>query len=233
MPYLREMRTAILMNPLARARDSSYNAVAGLEPETREGMVVALEGLDLETLEATVSSLGVAKKRQLAPGEKPDSPEKSPLKRVRQRHHALAQAVASAPPGMTLKQVAISQGVTPDTLYRLCSDTTFKGIVANIRAGLTVQFEATLDKVKDLGDSAIDELQDRLDTDPTQFTAGQLAAIAQLSLDRSGHGPQNKTEVNVNVGFAQKLSSARQRAKQHTIDVTPNKVETDDKDPSE
>lgn len=189
----------------------------------REGMVVALEGLDLETLEANVSSLGVAKKRELAAGEKPDSPEKSPLKRVRQRHHALAQAVASAPPDAKLKDIAISQGVTPETLYRLCSDTTFKGLVDNVRAGLTVQFEATMDKIKDLGDTAIDELQERLDDDPSQFTAGQLAAIAQLSLDRSGHGPQNKTEVNVNVGFAQRLRDARQRVK--TIDVTPNKDE--------
>jgi hypothetical protein len=196
---------------------------AGGWPRKREGMDVSLEGLDLKTLGVS-APVGVERKRELRAGEKPDAAEVKPLTRVTQRHRSLAQAVARNGDKVTLKQIALEHGIIPSTLYRLCQDLTFKEMVAHFRADLEMELQDAEERMVILRDSSIDVLQARLDEDPDSFTVGQLTQLMTLTADRTGLGPSSKTDVNVNVGFAQRLNQARTRARQIEVearDVTP------------
>lgn len=174
--------------------------------------------MDLDLNFLTVGG-GVTRGRDLVPDDVGKGAEGgSPVRRLRERHHALARAVAK---GMkTDKQIAIEHGYTPQTLVRLRTDSSFQELVDFYARGFEAVQRDALDRLKDLSLEAMDELGDRLETDPDSFSNGQLMELTKLTTDRTGHGPSTKQEVNVNVGFGARLSAAAERVK--TIDITPN-----------
>lgn len=142
-----------------------------------------------------------------------------PVKRLRERHHALARAVAE---GLkTDKQIAIESGYTSATLSRLRTDPAFCELVDFYARGFEAIQRDALERLKELSLDAMGEISDRLEEDPESFSNGQLMELTKLTTDRTGFGPSSSSEVNVNVGFAKRLSAAADRAK--IIDVTPEK----------
>jgi hypothetical protein len=55
---------------------------------------------------------------------------------------------------------------------------------------------------------------------PDELSDATILQIIQVGADRTGHGPSQKSEVNIKVGLAERLSSARHRA-ELAKDITP------------
>ena len=143
-------------------------------------------------------------------------------RRIRERHHTLALAVAEGA-GKTDKQIALEHGYSPATLYRLRNDQVFMELVDHFRAGMDAAQADAFQRMTDLCADAIDEIDQRLDEKPGDFTTNQLMKLVELTADRTGFGPQTKSELNVNIGLGDKLSAARKRVEANLIDITPNK----------
>lgn len=150
-----------------------------------------------------------------------------PLKKLRQRHHALAKALAD---GVPAGEAGLLCGYTASHVSILQSDPSFKDLVKFYAASKREVYLDLHAKLASLGEDAVDELSERLEEAPEDISVGQLLEISKMSLDRSGHGPQSSTSVNVNVGLGDKLEAGRQRAlaakaqalkEARMIDITP------------
>lgn len=167
----------------------------------------------------------------LATQEERGTPAK-PLKKIRQRHHALAKALADGiPPG----EAGLLCGYTASHVSILQADPSFKDLIKFYNDSKREKYLDLHDKLAQLGEDAVDELSERLEESPDDLSVGQLLEISKMSLDRSGHGPQTSTNVNVNIGLADKLAQGRKRALEakaaalkeaQMIDITPSEDES-------
>ena len=150
-----------------------------------------------------------------------------PIKKLRQRHHALAKALAD---GIPDGEAGMLCGYTASHVSILKADPSFKDLLKFYGEKKDERYLELHDKIAALGEDAVDEITDRLESDAESFSVGQLLEVSKMALDRSGHGPQTSTNVNVNVGLADKLAQGRQRALEakakamreaQMIDITP------------
>lgn len=161
--------------------------------------------------------------------EEPRGVVASPLKRLTQRHHALARLIAE---GVTVQAAAAILGMDPGRISVLKSDPSFAELVQFYQGDVTQRY---LDKHEVLGNISMDaalELQERLeDPERRQKIADiTLVKIVEMGADRTGMGPTVKQEVNVNVNLAQRMKEARKRVEdrrniiegQVLKDVTPS-----------
>lgn len=188
--------------------------------------------LDLRTVGRASKPLVVEGVRELAPadilslqvetGERPKE-----IKKLRQRHHALAKALAS---GIPDGDAAIFCGYTQSHVSILKADPSFKELLEFYSRMQENEYRELHEKIAALGEDSVDEITQRLEDNPDDFSIGQLLEVSKLALDRSGYGPQTSTNVNVNIGLADKLAAGRQRAlkaraaalqSRNIIDVTP------------
>ncbi len=131
------------------------------------------------------------------------------LKRLSDRHHALARALASGlySPG----EAALMTGYDPSRVSILQGDPTFQELLAFYRAEKDRAFSTTQDKLASVAGSALDEIQTRLEDEPEKLSVGQLIQLAALGADRTGNGPTSTQTLNVNDNTAQRLKVARER----------------------
>jgi hypothetical protein len=151
------------------------------------------------------------------------------IKQLRQRHHALAKALTD---GIKDGEAGIICGYTASRVSILKADPTFIELMSFYALKRENSYVELHDKIANLGEDAVDEMTSRLEDDPDGLSVGQLIEIGKLALDRSGHGPQSNTTLNVNVGLSEKLAAARARtlalrADELTLvgvakDITPN-----------
>lgn len=140
----------------------------------------------------------------------------TPIKQLRARHHAIARALAMGQrPGL----VAATFGYDPSRISILQADPSFRELVEHYRGEETDALRDMRERMVGIAHEVIDELENRLETEPERIPTGALLSLLSLTADRTGHGPKTVSEVNVNVGFAERLRAARERMK--TIDVTP------------
>lgn len=176
-------------------------------------------------LEAEVlRDLGMVDIEQLQ-REKGSKPQ--PIKQLRQRHHALAKLLAT---GVPEGEAALTVGYVGSHVSILKADPSFQELLKFYSEKADAEFIDVTAKIAALGEDVVDELSGRLEEDPDGFTIGQLLEVSKMALDRSGHGPQTNTTVNVNVGLADKLAKGRQRTlearaqrlrDEQIIDITP------------
>lgn len=141
------------------------------------------------------------------------------LKRLSDRHHALARALAS---GMSESDAALIVGISGSRVSILKADPTFQELVRFYRSGVQEQFRDLHARLAGLSMDAADELQERLEETPESISTGQLMDIVKLGADRTGHGPSS-TQVNVNVNLAERLRAARERVERaRTIEGKAN-----------
>jgi hypothetical protein len=149
------------------------------------------------------------------------------IKTLRQRHHALAKLLAD---GVPQSEAAIHTGYTDSHISVLKQDPSFKDLLKFYSEKKDERYVEMHDKIAGLGEDAIDEITSRLEEDPSEFSLSALLEVSKMALDRSGHGPQTSTNVNVNVGLADKLAQGRKRALEakanalraaQMIDITP------------
>lgn len=133
------------------------------------------------------------------------------LQSLRATHHQLAQLLAR---GMPATEASIITGYSPTRISILRGDPTFAELLANYAANRELVFADTLERMRILGLSTLDELQDRLETDPAAWSNRELMEMAELMLVKpriatpmgqasalggnpSGQGGGNGVTVNV------------------------------------
>src|SRR5262245_29652100 len=105
--------------------------------------------------------------------------------KLRSRHHLIAQLLAS---GLKPNEVAVRTGYSVSRISILQADPMFKELLANY-VGLSENISFDIkERLRVLGLDALDVLQHRLDEDPDDFEHKELLAVAELTLDRAGHG---------------------------------------------
>lgn len=138
-----------------------------------------------------------------------------PLKRLGDRHHALARCLAS---GMSEGDAALSCGYVLSRVSILKADPAFKELLEFYRADTDRAYRDMHERLAGLSRDAADELHARLEedmeADEKQISIGQLLEITKMGADRTGHGPQSSQNVNVNVGIASRLEQARLRVRE-------------------
>jgi hypothetical protein len=134
----------------------------------------------------------------------------SPLARLGARHHALAKALAD---GMRPGIAAATYGYCLSRVSILQSDPSFDELVAHYRAEAEHDYARVHERLTGIAVDALDEIDKRLQETPDQISTGTLAKLVELTTDRTGHGKKGETEVNINIGFADRLRAARERIK--------------------
>lgn len=167
-------------------------------------------GRSAREIEATVV-------RALAPSDLEllsESRENPPttLKRLSERHHALARALAS---GMGTGEAAVTCGYMAPRVSMLQNDPAFQELVAFYRRDLDAVYIGLHERLAAVSADALAEISERLETAPEDIGLGSLIEISKMGADRTGHGPQTQSlNLNVNVGVADRLKLARERVQQ-------------------
>lgn len=157
-----------------------------------------------ELEEADIRALSVEK------GSKP-----SPLKRITDRHHALARNLAS---GMAEGEAAYVCGISNSRVSILKADPAFQELVTFYREHVEAKYADMHQRLANLSLDAIQALSDRLEDDPDALSVNQLIEVTKMGADRTGFGPQSSsTNVNVNVGIADRLEEARRRVRERRV----------------
>lgn len=145
----------------------------------------------------------------------------SHVKRLSQRHHSLARNLAS---GMSERDAGIICGYSPSRVSILKNDPAFRELLTFYAGEVDLVYQDMHEKLHGIASVALDELQERLEDEPESISVGQLLEVVKIGADRTGHGPQSSTtNVNINVGMADRLQAARDRvSKARTIEGTTN-----------
>ncbi len=142
------------------------------------------------------------------------------IKKLRDRHHALAKCLAS---GMKDGEASLITGYDVSRISILKSDPTFKQLMAeyhSIAEGAFADFQA---RAAIVTVEALNQIQEELEEDAERVEAGmertiplgaKLAIVEKLA-DRTGHAPVAKSvQVNATVDLTERLERARQRVHQ-------------------
>lgn len=136
---------------------------------------------------------------------------------IRERHHALARHIAE---GKKPGEAAILCRYSQSRMSILLGDPAFTELVAHYRTIVDEQFVDFQAKLAELAIDASGVLQDRLEQNPDEISDALLLRIIEVGADRTGHGPSQKTEVNMKIGIAERLASAVRR-QGALVDITP------------
>lgn len=148
----------------------------------------------------------------------------SPLKRISERHHALARLLAT---GTSQADACIITGYDPSRVSILCSDPSFKELLEFYTREVNAEYLGMHAQLAGLGADALSELRRRIEENPTDIGFNSLLEVVTKVADRTGHGASTKTEVNVTVGLADRMKAARERAREASQiessakDITP------------
>lgn len=151
--------------------------------------------------------------------------ERFTLKKVSERHHALARALAS---GMKDWEASAVTGYVVGTIYLLKQDPTFQELLAFYRAHKDAEFRTAQQRMAALSVDAIDSLHD--DLEEGKLKPAEKIEVAKLTLDRTGNGPASTTSHNHvhTVNVADRLSKAQKRLEERRIiDITPTEEKED------
>lgn len=141
------------------------------------------------------------------------------VKRLSSRHHLLARKLAE---GLSPGEAGLIANYSPSRVSILQADPSFRELVEFYKAEVKGVFVGMHEKLAGLSEDALEELRTRLEDEPESFTNGMLLDILAKMADRTGHGPSS-TQVNVNVGLAERLNEARRRVEQaRTIEHKEN-----------
>jgi len=139
------------------------------------------------------------------------------IKRLRERHHALAKMLAQ---GLAPGTAGLMCGYSNSRVSILQADRAFKELIEFYRDADNERYVEHKVALAELGLDAVEEIRERLEDASDEVSLGQLMEIAKMALDRSGFGPSTKTEVDVRVGLADRMTEARKRVAAMR-DVTP------------
>lgn len=144
------------------------------------------------------------------------------LKKLSERHHALARALAS---GLSEAEAAALTGYDSSRVSILKSSPAFQELLELYRDRKDAEFAEMHAMLAGLSKDAALEIRMRLEEQPDQLSVGQLMELLKLGADRTGFGPTSKQETTVRVDLGARLDAARKRAlaaqRPDIIDITP------------
>src|SRR5688500_9379828 len=128
----------------------------------------------------------------------------SAIKRLSERHHALARNLAS---GMSPGDAATFCGYTASRVSILQDDPAFKELLVFYREDAQRPYRDLHNRLSGLALDAAEELSNRLEEDmqvedakDKKVSIGQLVELTKMGADRTGHGPQTSSfNINANV----------------------------------
>lgn len=101
------------------------------------------------------------------------------LKSLGARHHSIAQKIAQ---GMSSTDISLITGYTPQYVNQLKNDPAFKELIEYYSSQVELKFVDVVDRMKQLGVSAVEELQRRIDEKPEEMSNGVLRDIAETMI---------------------------------------------------
>lgn len=142
------------------------------------------------------------------------------IKRLSERHHALARCIVA---GASMSEAALICGYDISRISVLKNDPSFKELIAFYTETKDRAFRDTQSKLAGIASDALDELQTRLEDSPDKIPLDKLMQLVTLGADRTGNGPSSTQNVNMNSGTADRLQSARERLahRRKTLDLGP------------
>lgn len=154
-----------------------------------------------------------------------------PIKQLRATHHMAARLLAE---GKRSGDVSLITGYSLTRLSILKQDPAFKELTAYYASNVNAQYASVHERLATLGTAMLDELQERLDEKPEDFTNREVMDAAEMLLDRSGQvsstgpgaGPLGRG-INISVNFVPSAQSDSQ-----IIEVTPSTKPPDNRGPS-
>lgn len=191
---------------IALAMESAFPKARSSEP-VEMSFVRDLHERDLEALNAGVRA----------------TEGRQPLLNLRASHHALARCVAE---GKSDVESSAITGYAPSTISSLKKDPAFSELVAHYTLQIEGLFLDVHERLKNLGLTSIEILQERMNDAPGDFKIRELLEVAQLSFDRAGFGPSSKvthTHAHFSLDQLKRLKEeAATLARGHvrTIDLT-------------
>ena len=87
--------------------------------------------------------------------------------------------------GATPQRAAALTGYAPTTIAQLSGDPTFRELIAHYRTQTMAEYEDIRRRAASLGLSFLDELQERLEASPEEFSSKELMTNASALLDRT------------------------------------------------
>lgn len=174
-------------------------------------------GLDITAVRTTgraAKPVAATLVRELTPADLPLLAEEKgsrppTIKRLSERHHTLARAVAS---GLTMEQAAAVAQYDISRVSVLKGDPTFSELVKFYSREKDAAYRNMHEGMAALGSDVVKELHTRLEEEPESFSVGQLNELAKTMADRTGFGPSTtSTQLNINVNLADRLAAARKR----------------------
>lgn len=115
----------------------------------------------------------------------------APLQKIGFSHHSLAKLLAE---GRSNADCSLITGKSPSRISILKHDPAMTELIEYYKTQNEAVYLNIHERLATLGLSSIEELQDRLDTDPNSFSQRELMELAALGFDRSGYGPSSKVQ---------------------------------------
>lgn len=132
------------------------------------------------------------------------------LKSIKANHHRLAQLLAS---GVRPLEASVATGYSLSRISILKADPAFQALMSEYQGEVREEFRDFAAKMAMVAQMATDNIIERLEDKPEEFTTNQLLEVTKTFADRAGFGPQTKNQtVSVNVSLAGRLEQARRRA---------------------
>lgn len=137
-------------------------------------------------------------KRALQPGQAPK------LKQIRHAHHQLARLLAT---GMEQNEAALITGYSPAWISNIKNDPQFQDLMATYAGQRQLAFVDVLERMKSLGLTCLEELQERIAEDAGGWSNREMMELAELllikpSAVRQANSPgANAPSVAINVKF--------------------------------
>jgi hypothetical protein len=112
------------------------------------------------------------------------------IKRLRTQHHHLAKLLAQGE-----KAVAVSAitGYSQSRISILQNDPAFQELITYYKSQADQMFLDVHAKLAGLGEAIVEELQERLESDPDEIPINTLLRMGEFALDRSSAPPKSKT----------------------------------------
>lgn len=147
-----------------------------------------------------------------------------PLQRLRHTHHMLARLIAEGRPGVECSMIT---GYCQSRISILQKDPAFQELVSYYAQQTEAKYLDVHERLAALGIDTIEELHERLHTEPGKISTRELMELAELTLDRSVAPPKGGAKaigggagpVQVNINFVPPGPQVR------TIELTPESPE--------
>lgn len=120
---------------------------------------------------------------------------RAPLVKIRQPHHMLAKLVSEGKPTVEISAIT---GYSPSRIATFRHDPAFRELVAFYEEQAVMSHPDVVAQIRHITLTAAQEIQERLEEDPSKFSNKELRDLMAAGLDRTGHGPQSNVNMNVN-----------------------------------